>query len=258
MSRNPRVTSMPTRAVLPSMMALVATVVAWTTAAASRPPAPHSSRPRSSAVMKPRAGSSGVVRTLTTRARPSWSRAPGEGLRLAPLRLLDHAGAGEDDLRPLVHRHVDHAAVEVDRGGAATHALLEGLDHAARVLDFGGIGREDPVQHSDLVGMDAARALAAELPRPLGRLLEGDQVAKARDATHQPGRLHADDLADGDEVRDGVHELDAVRGGLHAQLEAIVLDADAHGGDAVARAGDLLDGEKAARSFEGEGQAQVA
>src|SRR5262249_7255682 len=90
------------------------------------------------------------------------------------------------------------------------------------------------------------------------RLLEGGEVAKARDAAHQPGRLHADDLADGDEVRDGVHELDAVRGGLHAQLEAIVLDADAHGGDAIARAGDLLDGEKAARSLEGEGQAQVA
>src|SRR5690349_4002216 len=106
--------------------------------------------------------------------------------------------------------------------------------------------------------MDAARALAAELACALGRLLEDGQITESRDAAHEPRGLHADGLADGDEVSHGIQELDAIRGGLHAQLEAVVLDADAHGGDAVARPRDLLDGEKAARGLEGEGQAQVA
>src|SRR5499425_1611996 len=245
MSRNPRVTSMPTRAVLPSMMALVATVVAWTTAATSRPPAPHSSRPRSSALMKPRAGSSGVVRTLTTRTWPvsastsaasvkvppmsiptrqvvMGSGTPREGLGLAPLGVVDHPGPCEHDLRALVHGHVDHAAIEIDRGRAAAHALLEGLDHAARVLHLGGIGREDPVENGDLVGMDAARPFTAELARALGGLLEDGEIAEARDAAHQPRGLDADDLAYGDEMRHGIHELDAVRRWLHPQLEAVI------------------------------------
>src|SRR5262245_883684 len=238
MSRKPWVTSMPTRAVLPSMMALVATVASSTAAVTSRSLAPHSSRPRSSALMKPRAGSSGVVRTLTTRTWPvpastsaasvqvppmsmptrqvvMGSGAPCEGLGLAPLGLLDHPGSREHDLRAFVHGHVDHAAVEIDRGRAAAHALLEGLDHAAGVLHLGGIGREDPVENGDLVGMDAARTLAAELPRALGGLLEDGEIAEFRDAAHEARGLHPHDLADGDQVRDGVEELDAVRRGLH-------------------------------------------
>src|SRR5215470_5771125 len=113
--------------------------------------------------MKPRAGSSGVVRTMTTRQVVMGSGTPREGLGLAPLGLLDHTRARQDDLGALVDGHVDHAAIEIDRGRAAAHTLLEGLDHAARVLHLGGIGREDPVENGDLVGMDATRALAAEL-----------------------------------------------------------------------------------------------
>ena len=101
------------------------------------------------------------------------------------------AGPRQDDLRALVHGHVDHLAVEVDGGRAAAHAVLERLDDPPRVLDLRGIGREDAVQHGHLVGMDAARALAAELARALGRLLEDGEVAESRDAADEARRLHA-------------------------------------------------------------------
>src|SRR5262249_43473774 len=72
----------------------------------------------------------------------------GAGLGLAPLGLLDHAGAVQDDLGPLVHRDVDHLAVEAHRGGAAGQAVLEGGDHAPRVLDLGRVRREHAVEHA--------------------------------------------------------------------------------------------------------------
>ena len=91
--------------------------------------------------------------------------------------------------------HVDHLAVEVDGGRSAADPVLERLDHASRVVDLGGIGREHPVQHGDLVGMNASRAFAAELARALGRLLEDGEVTEPRDAAHEARGLHADDLA---------------------------------------------------------------
>ena len=84
------------------------------------------------------------------------------------------------------------------------------------------------------------------------------EVAEARDAADEPGGLDADGLADGDQVGDRVEQLDAVRRRLDAQLEAVVLDADAHRRDAVARRGDLLDAQQAARRLDGERQPQVA
>ena len=157
----------------------------------------------------------------------------------------------------LVHGHVDHLAVEVDGRRAPAHAVLERLDDPPRVLHLGGIRREHAVQHGHLVGMDAAGALAAELARALGGPLEGGEVAKSRDAADEAGGLHADGLADRHQTGDRVEQLEAVGRGLDAQLQAVVLDADAHRGDAVARARDLLDGQEAARRLEREGEAQV-
>src|SRR5262249_56756720 len=109
-------------------------------------------------------------------------------------------------------------------------------DDGAGVLEVGGMGGEGRVEKGDLVGMEEARPFTAELARGRGGLLEDGEIAEARDAAHQPRGLDADDLAYGDEMRHGIHELDAVRRWLHPQLEAVILHADAHGGDAVARA----------------------
>src|SRR5262245_59615701 len=87
-----------------------------------------------------------------------------EGVRLAPLRLLDQPCPREHDLRTADDGDVDHLAVEVDRRRPAREALPERRDDPPRVLDGGGIGGEHAVEHGDLIGVDAPSALAAELP----------------------------------------------------------------------------------------------
>ena len=87
--------------------------------------------------------------------------------------------------------------------------------------------------------------------------LECAEVAKARDAAHEPRRLDARGLRDGDHPRDGVQQLDPVRRRLDAQLEAVVLDAHAHRGDAVARRGDRLGAQQAAGRLDREREADV-
>src|SRR5262249_55576846 len=97
---------------------------------------------------------------------------PGQRLGLAVLGGGHPAGALQDDQGALVDGDVDHLAVEAHRRRALAHALLEDLHHASRVFGLVGIRREDAIQHRHLVGMNTARAFAAELARPLGRALE--------------------------------------------------------------------------------------
>ena len=66
-SRKPSVVTKPLRAILPSMIAFVATVVAWTTKLTSAARTSPSARARSTAPMKPSDGSAGVVSTFADR-----------------------------------------------------------------------------------------------------------------------------------------------------------------------------------------------
>src|SRR5262245_28429019 len=87
----------------------------------------------------------------------------GARLGLAPLDLVDGPGSREDDLGALVDRNVHHLSVEVHRRCSAPKAVLERLGDTSRVLDLRRIGREDPIEYLDLLGVNASRALAAEL-----------------------------------------------------------------------------------------------
>jgi len=65
-------------------------------------------------------------------------------------------------LRPVKDRVVDEFAVELDRGAARGFRRSERRDHSFGRGDLRLIGREDPVDGSDLLRMDAHLALEAE------------------------------------------------------------------------------------------------
>jgi hypothetical protein len=79
------VVTKPLRAILPSMIAFVATVVAWTTSPTS--PAERSPSTRSNARMKPSDGSAGVVRTFEIATAPVRSSIAVPSVNVPPMSI---------------------------------------------------------------------------------------------------------------------------------------------------------------------------
>src|SRR5438132_10484893 len=95
--------------------------------------------------------------------------------------------------------------------------------------------------------MDTSGAETAQLARTLGGALEHADLAESCDAADETCRRDARGLADRHDRRHRIQELRAVRRRLHAELETVVLDADAHRRDAVACRRDLARREQSAR-----------
>ena len=75
----------PLRAILPSMIAFVATVVAWTTKLTSAARTSPSARARSTAPMKPSDGSAGVVSTFAIATWPDSSSTSVASVNVPPM-----------------------------------------------------------------------------------------------------------------------------------------------------------------------------
>jgi hypothetical protein len=77
----------PLRATFPSMIAFVATVVAWTTKPTCRASTPASASARSTAFMNPCDGSSGVVSVFAIATRPLASSIRVASVNVPPMSI---------------------------------------------------------------------------------------------------------------------------------------------------------------------------
>jgi YjbE family integral membrane protein len=146
---------------------------------------------------------------------------------------LDGGEPREQPPRTLHHRHVDHPAVDGERGAAGGLSPGVLLDHAPGIGRLLRRGRIFPVHDRHLVGMDAARAHEAELARAPHHAAEGLPVAERRDAGDEAERHHAARARGEDHLLLG-HEQ-RLLGRLHAGLQREILAADVHRHQARAR-----------------------
>ncbi len=84
----------PLRATLPSMIAFVATVVAWTTKVTSRAVTPASRRARSTAAMNPSEGFAGVVSVFAIATCPVASSIRVASVNVPPMSTATRAVTG--------------------------------------------------------------------------------------------------------------------------------------------------------------------
>src|SRR4051812_31437918 len=153
MSRKPAVVMNAVAAVCPSMIAFVATVVAWTTYRIDPGRTSDSTSRRSSAVMKPTDGSRGVVRPFAIRYEPVRSSTRIPSVNVPPMSIPTRNGVASrpapsssrtlrrSEARPrgnrrlLVHRprlRVDDDAVDLTRPLERHHPVAYVVQDALR------------------------------------------------------------------------------------------------------------------------------